>query len=74
MMDAITQPREIWFKKKFEISKLLKPKIKTNLSGIKDCKLRLDVAKAAFEEFATLYNDQGTEGSESIQLLHYDNF
>jgi len=52
----------------------LKPKIKTNLSGIKDCKLRLDVAKAAFEEFATLYNDQGTEDKDYIKLLHYDKF
>ena len=60
-MDAITQPRVDWFKQKLEENKVLKPKIKTNLSSTKDCKLRMEKAKAAFEESATLYNDQGNE-------------
>ena len=60
-MEFITQPREIWYNKKLEENKVLKPKIKTNLSSTKDCKLRMEKAKAAFEESATLYNDQGNE-------------
>jgi len=62
MMDAITQPRKDWYKQKLEEKKVsMKPKIKTNLSSTKDCKLRTEKAKAAFEESATLYNDQGNK-------------